>query len=346
MDIDPIHQKILTSILKPYDYSFFIFRSPVSNDQLLCDIDLFFFEPIPNHLLKKIEKDMSQSNIPFNVNLVDHHQCEKDFQKIILRYYVCLQGSSKLNIIEQNHLGHFTFLPKKMGFEVHQIDGVTIMNCGLKTSMFNIAYALPKDVHQITSFIEEIKKKFHHQPFAWWIPPNHHHPQMTKAFLEAGFIMETTEHAMIINTTDVRPFFPQTKLIIKPVIHQDLLQDFITVLAPYDQCARRFYEQINDHLLQSKEQMMVGYVNDTPVTIGALFIEKNSGAIFNLMTHQSHQKKGYATDMMCFLIDQAKKNGCHTVTLSASSHSGYRIYERLGFFQIGTFECFEYNSIK
>lgn len=44
------------------------------------------------------------------------------------------------------------------------------------------------------------------------------------------------------------------------------------------------------------------------------------------------------------LMKTVKDNDCWFVTLSASSDSGYRIYERLGFHKIGEFGCFEYKG--
>ena len=48
--------------------------------------------------------------------------------------------------------------------------------------------------------------------------------------------------------------------------------------------------------------------------------------------------------MMQYLLNLAKKNGKKYATLSASSDSGHRIYEKLGFKNIGEFECFEYDG--
>ena len=114
------------------------------------------------------------------------------------------------------------------------------------------------------------------------------------------------------------------------------------MLEPYDHYVSTFYEQMNDELLNANEKLVVGYANGKPVTIGILFISQNSAGIFSLITHEDSQGQGYGTDMMLFLIKFAKNMGCHSITLSASSDAGYRIYERLGFCKVGEFECFEY----
>lgn len=256
-----------------------------------------------------------------------------------------MSSTDKLKIIEQNHLAHFAFLPRNLGFDVVESYRVMVINCGLETSMFNIAYGIPKDL-DVPNLIQEIKQAFSEQPFAWWIPPSQHNPKLTRALLENGFIIETVEHAMICDLSGNFPHEQKTDLRIKQVIDRSLLEDFTKVLEPYDFAVRRFYEKMSTELFQSDEKLVVGYVNNKPVTIGILFIRRNSAGIFSLITNKEARGKGYGRDMMVFLMKIAKEKGCKSVTLSASSDSGYRIYERLGFCKIGEFECFEYKGGK
>ena len=250
-------------------------------------------------------------------------------------------NNKQLSTIEQNHLGHFAYLPKNLGFDVHETNGVTIINCGLKTSMFNIVYGAPSDCDLA---IDQIKRSYKGEPFAWWIPPSAHNPGMTKVLVENGFIIETIEHAMICDLNNVASFEQKTDLMIRQVINGSLVQDFISVLQPYDPYVSAFYGRMNDELLQGDEKLVVGYADGKPVSIGILFVSGDSAGIFSLVTSEDFQGKGYGTDMMVFLMKIAKDYGCHSVTLSASSDSGYRIYERLGFSKVGEFECFEYKG--
>lgn len=243
--------------------------------------------------------------------------------------------------IERNHLGHFAFLPKHLGFDVREVDGVTIINCGLKTSMFNIAYGSP----QVSmDAICKIKQAFNGQPFAWWVPPSQHNPSITEELFRNGFVCETVEHAMSCNLLKVSPWTPKTNLSIAHVVKHGMLKDFIHVLEPYDIQVSEFYGKVSEELLRSDEKLFVGYVGAQPVTIGILFVCGNSAGIFSLLTKEDARGHGYGADMMVFLMRIAKECGCHSITLSASSDSGYRIYERLGFIKIGEFECFEYHG--
>jgi ribosomal protein S18 acetylase RimI-like enzyme len=251
--------------------------------------------------------------------------------------------AEKIKIIEQNHQKHFEFLPSKLGYNLQKIKGVSIISCGLGSSMFNIAYGNHLTRLNFTNEISNIKKAFNNQPFAWWIPPSTYNLEFSQELLGAGFKMETVEHAMICNLAETKLPKQKTDITIKPVARADLLQDFIEVIEPYDHTARSFYEMLKIEHIQSSEKLFVGYEADMPVAIAILFISEFSAGIFSLLTKNSARGKGYGTDMMRFLLETAKENNCNYVTLSASSDSGYRIYESFNFLKIGEFECFEYS---
>jgi ribosomal protein S18 acetylase RimI-like enzyme len=232
-------------------------------------------------------------------------------------------------------LGHFAYLPKKLGFDVHERNGVTIIHGGLKTSMFNIVYGAPNDT---ASGIDQIKRSYQGQPFAWWIPPSAHNPNTTKILAETGFIMETIEHAIFGDLNNASSFEQKTDLLITQVTSKLMLADFISVLEPYDPHISTFYGLMDDEFWHANEKLVVGYAYGKPVSIVILFISVESAGIFSLVTSEDFQGKGYGTDMMVFLMKMAKDYGCRSVTLSASSDSGYRIYERLGFVKVGEFE--------
>ncbi len=246
-----------------------------------------------------------------------------------------------LKIIHRNHLGHFRFLPEQLGFDVYELNGTTIINCGLTTSMFNIAYGTPKTL-VVPESIHAVKNAFGGKPFAWWFPSEGHNQQMNDGLLKEGLQIETTEHAMICHLENHHQPQNQSGLEIIPVTNQALMFDFIKVIEVYDANVNDFYERVGAQLLRKNEKLFVGYELNQPVTIGILFCEQDNAGIFSLITNEESRGKGYGTSMMLFMLEYAKKIGCKTATLSASSDAGYRIYERLGFCKVGEFECFEY----
>ena len=127
-----------------------------------------------------------------------------------------------METIENNHLGHFDYLPNNLGFDVHESNGATIIHGGLKTSMFSIVYGEPEDTG---AGIDQIKSGFKGHPFAWWLPPSAHQPKMTKALLEKGFMIETIEHAMFGDLNNGKSFAQKTDLLMTPVTSQKMLAD-------------------------------------------------------------------------------------------------------------------------
>jgi ribosomal protein S18 acetylase RimI-like enzyme len=255
-----------------------------------------------------------------------------------------MSAAELLEVVEQNHFGHFTFLPERLRFEVYQKNNLHVIKCGLGSSMFNIVYGSPLDHKQIKSIVTEVKDDFIGQSFAWWVPPSLRSVELSKCLLQAGLTIEATEHAMICNLKTTSITAPKTNLVVKPILDTNHVEDFIKLLEPYDSSTRRFYAKLNSTLLNSAEKLFIGYINNEAVTIATLFEGSSACGVFSLLTKTDQQGRGYATDMMKYLLQTAKQNGFNYVTLSASNDAGYRIYQRLGFYKIGEFECFEYKA--
>ncbi len=343
ISLDPKHLNIVKEILSGYDYSFFAFGSRVhGHPKKFSDLDLLYYEKIDSLNLSKLEEAFEESDLPFRVDLVSYHGCDPGFQQLLSHNVVCLQSSSRLRFIENNHLQHFMYQPKILGYPIDVIDGVTVINCALGTSMFNIAYGAPS-LDGLNGVIVKIKNAFGGQPFAWWIPPSERHPMISYTMVEHGFQKDVTAHAMICDVSNTLIGTTPMNLSVKPVTDTLTLNDFLGILRSYDALAIPFFQNIDvNALFKEKEKLFIGKHNAVTTTIAMLLETNSSCAVFTLMTQKGMQKKGYATAMMEFLIDLAKRAGCQFLTLSASSDSGYRIYERLGFMKISEFDCFEY----
>lgn len=196
-----------------------------------------------------------------------------------------------MDLINQNILGHFEFLPGKLGVDLIEINDVIIINCELNSSMFNIVFGLPNCQNFLDS-IEKIKQIFKHKSFTWWC--SHYNHEFNKTMLDSRFIIETKEHAMIcdLSKQNQNSLYQKTELIIEQVNSNKSLQDFISVIESYDDCTRIFYEKLSLKDLQSKEKLFVGYYKEAPVSIGILFFsDNNTTGIYSLITKDEFQKK-------------------------------------------------------
>ena len=92
IDINPGHLTIIKDILKNYNYSFYVFGSRVTGKaKRLSDVDIFYSDDIPFNLVDKIEENLAESDLPYKVDLVDFHNCDHDFQKIMLQNFIAIQ---------------------------------------------------------------------------------------------------------------------------------------------------------------------------------------------------------------------------------------------------------------
>lgn len=91
INLEQKHLAIVTGILKKYDYAFFVFGSRITEKtKKFSDLDLLYFDDIPSSIILKIEEAFEESDLPFKVDLVNYHKCDKDFQNIIGSSYIRL----------------------------------------------------------------------------------------------------------------------------------------------------------------------------------------------------------------------------------------------------------------
>jgi ribosomal protein S18 acetylase RimI-like enzyme/predicted nucleotidyltransferase len=342
LQIQQNHLYIIKEILKEYDFSFFAFGSRViGNNKQLSDLDIFYFEDIPNIEIFKIEEAFEESDLPFKIDIISFKKCDQSFQKILLKNYLCIKCSSRLQTIENNYLNYFSYLPKNLSFDINDINGVTAINCGVKNSIFNIVYGAP---HGSTCTTDKIKRAYTGQSFAWWIPPSAHSPDTIKILIDSGFILKKIEPVMICDLRNALSIEQKADLLITQVTTKLMLADFMSILEQSDSSVGDIYECRNDELLYAAQKCFVGYACNQPVSIAMLFLSKDTSGIFSLVTRQEFQEKGYDTDMIIFLMSLAKNYGSGNVTLLAANDSAYGLYKSLGFYQIGEFQSFEYQS--
>ncbi len=241
--------------------------------------------------------------------------------------------------VESLTLKHFKYLPEILGYINTEIQDLSIINCSLGSSMFNVVFGGseidPKEIINI----------FKNQPFAWWIPPSFKSSNLPQKLYELGFTIEANEEIMLCELDSFESKYSSETIQISQVLTIKELQDFISILKVYDKSAEIFYSQLTSDILNKQEKLFIGYnKNNIPVTIAIAFQNQDMVGIFSLITKDEERGKGFGFQMMNFLMNFAKENGANYACLSSSSISGYKIYENLGFKVIGRFECFEYKG--
>ncbi len=149
---------------------------------------------------------------------------------------------------------------------------------------------------------------------------------------------------MLLDLKHITNISVKHRLEIKKVVTLSQLKDFIQVMKIYDEHVQDIYLNLWNHL-QIKDtplSLYVGYVHDSPVSIGSLFSHEKEGLLTNLITLPEYRGMGFATQMMKYRIQEAARNGCQQVFLTASNDVSKYISEKLGFVSLGEkYDCYE-----
>ncbi len=78
------HFEIIKNILAKYPYTFYVFGSRAKGThKRLSDLDLCYFDEIPNLVISDLEEQFEESDLPFTIDLVNWHHCKPNFQELI-----------------------------------------------------------------------------------------------------------------------------------------------------------------------------------------------------------------------------------------------------------------------
>jgi GNAT superfamily N-acetyltransferase len=124
-------------------------------------------------------------------------------------------------------------------------------------------------------------------------------------------------------------------------------QDRNTLQHHADVCARGFgispdimARVVSPALLDMHDaEVYVGYVEGTPVTSSALFLNNGVAGVYNVATIESHRRKGLGAAMTWHAVRRGRELGCQFSGL-LSSVMGQPVYERMGFRAITAYPTF------
>ncbi|CAN0596240.1 unnamed protein product [Ectocarpus sp. 12 AP-2014] len=151
---------------------------------------------------------------------------------------------------------------------------------------------------------------------------------------------------MFCNLSDFQEFELNKNISVRQVEKRKELLDFIEVISFYDQYVSKFLdnELVISNKVKIKNPMFVSYIDNKPVGIGALHFNNGIAGIYDIITPEGLRGQGIGTNIMKFLMNYAYRQNIKGLCLSASSDSGFRIYERLGFKVVGKLGCYEWKG--
>lgn len=93
--VESQHLEIIQKILSKYPYGFYAFGSRVAGKpKKFSDLDLCFFEEIPDNIRDHIDEDFEESDLPYKVDIINWNTCSPAFQTEIRKNLLCIKKST------------------------------------------------------------------------------------------------------------------------------------------------------------------------------------------------------------------------------------------------------------
>ena len=91
IQIENRHWTIVQQILSQHPYHFYAYGSRVKGEaRKLSDLDICYYDDIPDELVFEIKDEFAQSNLPFFVEVVAWKDMRPFFQKVIQKDLVLI----------------------------------------------------------------------------------------------------------------------------------------------------------------------------------------------------------------------------------------------------------------
>jgi hypothetical protein len=248
-------------------------------------------------------------------------------------------NSMKENMIFQ--LTYFAPYVKKMNIFSNS---ALIICTDIKDDTFNIVtnthFSTKNANKKIDEIIKLLKKK--KLPFSWWIGPFDTPSNLKELLISKKFIFKENDYGMYLNLKNYSP--QKCFLKVKQVSNKKELKlfDEIHVKSGGNKNAfETIFKKIPQNAYKGNKpfRMYLSYKNDKPVTTGVLVLHAGVAGIYYIVTDPKERRKGFASNMMKFLLNEAKNLKMEIVVLQASE-SGKKVYEKMGFKKCCLFQEF------
>jgi GNAT superfamily N-acetyltransferase len=232
---------------------------------------------------------------------------------------------------------HVSFFAKYIPSMQILKNDATIQLTDIKDDTFNmVLYAKFKE-NNADQKIEEITTLFTDKklPFSWWLCEKIDTPKDLKnRLINKNYYLKETNIGMYLKLDKHQPQ-TEKELQIKRVSNIDEFKDFdkIHINSNGNELAfDKLFSNIPKHIYANSDdyRLYIGHIDDMPVVTGILAIKKPVVGIYYIVTDPEHRRKGYATQMMNFLLNQAKISHCEIALLQASQ-MGEKVYKKMGF---------------
>lgn len=205
---------------------------------------------------------------------------------------------------------------------------------GVAVASLNL-FVLRENIANLNAVLAEYEEIFTAKQLPWAAVISEYYLETSlEDFLEhIPFKAHENAVAMVLELTNKEKLQPQNNLLIRRMDAH--LVDWMPPLLE----AFSSTEELTSLYLQTHEKALANnaqfrhyslYVDDKPVSSLTLSFNQNIARIDDVGTLPLHQKKGYATYLIDYALEEAKKAGVEFCFLEASD-SGLSVYQKIGF---------------
>ncbi len=245
------------------------------------------------------------------------------------------------NQLDANIIGKLVYLPRCMKMNVLQNKKSVLVNTGIPCDMFNVACLIDCDAD-----LKSISDSFHNFPFAWWVGFGSDYEKCVQKLEKFGVKNPEIESGMYADISKTNRISDCKILHISSVTNLTSLWDFVAVykkLLPADAKAiEQFYLSASPFIFgkQSPLKLFVGYVDQQPVSTGALFLYANVAGVWDVTTLPDFRNMGIATNMVRHALFYAHDVFGYRTGVLTATKSGEKVYQKIGFQKIKEFFIF------
>lgn len=240
-----------------------------------------------------------------------------------------------VNAIESNMHLQITYFVKYMPLlQIGAEPDATVITSSLKDDLFNFVVSAEFTPKNIDTRIERICTLFKREssPFAWWVFDQ----DILLSHLDRSHCAAKKKYIGMSLNVQNKTFPKKNKeLSIKRILSQKEISDFTSVVvesSTYPDEFVQFFSLVPPRLYSEGApfEVYIGTIHSTPVVTGSLILHANVGGIYFITTHPEYRGRGFAKDMMNFLLSRIQEKGYHVAILQATENA-VSLYEKLGF---------------
>jgi ribosomal protein S18 acetylase RimI-like enzyme len=230
---------------------------------------------------------------------------------------------------------------------IRQVSGVTAVHAGIASDSFNCIVSGELEERDGLAAIAQICSQFNSAglPAAWWTCDGVRADFVAPALLQHHFVEDETDVGMLAELSAVPHAVTPAGFEVRMVDDKAGVLQMGHLLAsladPPDRHTLAYHTAVSEleDWTTGAMRLFLGFEDGRAVSTGSLFLDGDTGHIFDVSTPSTHRGRGFGTAMMRAVLEEARALGARRAGLQASQ-DGLGVYRRLGFHEICTFRVY------